>query len=63
MPIRLIHKTMSGSYSTKIGEFNELRTKSGEFWLRGGYDNQRTECKGTKTEVEKISEKAGEEKC
>ena len=31
-------KTTHGSYSTIIGELVELRTKSGEFWLRGGYD-------------------------
>ena len=26
-------KTTHGSYSTKIGEFTELRPKSGELWV------------------------------
>lgn len=37
-PCRLcVDKTTHGSNSTIIGELNEYRTKSGEFWvLRGG---------------------------
>ena len=31
-------KTTHGSNSTKIGEFAELRTKSGKFWMRGSYE-------------------------
>ena len=30
-------KTIHGSYSLLFDEFNEYRTKSGEFWLRGDY--------------------------
>jgi N-glycosylase/DNA lyase len=32
-----VDKTTHGSNSTIIDEFNEYRTKGGEFWLRGGY--------------------------